>query len=508
MQTLDTRTLISSGRALMPTDAAPTVLQWQDENGEAQSLELLKVLRILPEKRVVALARWRGQHVLAKLFFARVRWPQHLQREIDGVQAIVTAGIATPAVLASGTSVDGGTGVLLLQYIESSETVGQRWGRVTAAEREILLRKVVTLIADCHGRGLVQKDIHLDNFLLSNEQLPSTQSQNEVVYLLDAAAVSVHPGESHGVDSVRSLQNLALLFAQFPVQNDAQVPALYALYCSLRPQLEMSVDPCMFSALLQQNRLARLRVVLDKLYRETSAHACVQKRDRFVVYRRALESPQLQEFLQAPDDFIARGRLLKNGNSSTVALVQIAGRDYVLKRYNIKSFWHGLRRALRPSRAWVSWRNAHMLEMLGVATPQPLLMMERRCGALRREAYFLSEFVAGEDVLRYLAKEPINSAAWERVLTQFGQLFQVMCDYHIVHGDMKATNFISTAAALIVLDLDAMRKEPDKERFRNAFGRDLQRFIANWQDKPECAARVLTLVEQSGQHLTSQPADS
>lgn len=492
MQTLDTRTLISSGRALQPTDAAPAVLHWHDADGEAQSLELLKVFRILPEKRVVALARWRGQCVLAKLFFARVRWPQHLQREIDGVQAIMTAGIATPTVLSSGASVDGGTGVLLLQYIENSETVGKRWERATADEREVLLRKVVTLIADCHGRGLLQKDIHLDNFLLQGAQL-----QESLVYMLDAAAVSVHTGEPHGVDSVHSLQNLALLFSQFPVHNDTQVPALYALYRSLRPQMELSADPCMFSALLQQNRLGRLRVVIDKLYRETSAHVCVQKRDRFVVYRRALESPQLQDFLQAPDEFIARGRLLKNGNSSTVALVQIAGRDYVLKRYNIKSFWHGLRRALRPSRAWVSWRNAHMLEMLGVATPQPLLMMERRCGALRREAYFLSEFVAGEDVLRYLAKEPINSAAWERVLMQFGQLFQVMCDYHIVHGDMKASNFISTADALIVLDLDAMRKEPDKERFRKAFGRDLQRFTANWQDRPECAARVLTVVEQT-----------
>jgi tRNA A-37 threonylcarbamoyl transferase component Bud32 len=503
MQTLDTRTLISSGRALLPTEAAPAVLRWQDAHGEAQSLELLKVFRVLPEKRVVALAHWRGQRVLAKLFFSRLRWPQHLQREIDGVQAIVAAGVATPAVLASGTSVDGGTGVLLLQYIENSETVGQHWVRAADAEREILLRKVVTLIAECHRRGLLQKDIHLDNFLLANEQ-----SQDEVLYLLDAAAVSVDTGEPHGVDGVRSLQNLALLFAQFPVHNDAQVPSLYQLYCSLRPQTELSTDPCMFSALLQQNRLARLRVVLDKLYRETSAHVCIQKRDCFVVYRRALESPQLQEFLKVPDEFIARGQLLKNGNSSTVALVQIAGRDYVLKRYNIKNLWHGLCRAFYPSRAWVSWRNAHMLEMLGVATPQPLLMMERRFGALRREAYFLSEFVPGEDVLRYLAKEPINSAAWERVLTQFSQLFQVMRDYHIVHGDMKASNFISTTAALIVLDLDAMRNEPDKERFRKAFSRDLQRFIANWQDKPEYAARVLSLVEQSGQHLTSQPADS
>ena len=501
MTALDTRTLMASGRMFLPTETDPAVLLWQQTEGEVQPLELLKVFRVLPEKRVVALARWQGKLVLAKLFFARRRWQQHLQREIDGLEAIVAARIATPAVLASGVSGDGGTGILLLQYVQDSETVGRRWEHAAVVERERLLRKVVMLIAECHGRGLLQKDLHLDNFLLQGGLLQVGSPQDDTLFLLDAAAVSVHTGAPDGVDSVRSLQNLALLFAQFPVHNDTQVPALYELYRSLRPQMELSSDPCMFSALLQQNRLARLRVVLDKLYRETSAHICEQRRDRFVVYRRILQSAQLREFLDGPDAFIARGRLLKNGHTSTVALVQIDGRDYVLKRYNIKNFWHGLRRAVRPSRAGLSWRNAHILEMLGVATPRPLLMMERRVGPLRREAYFLSEFVAGEDVLRYLAKEPIDSAAWERVVAQFSQLFQVMCDYHIVHGDMKATNFISTAEALMVLDLDAMRKVSNKERFKNAFGKDLQRFIANWQDRPECAARVLALVEKTENHL-------
>ena len=46
-----------------------------------------------------------------------------------------------------------------------------------------------------------------------------------------------------------------------------------------------------------------------------------------------------------------------------------------------------------------------------------------------------------------------------------------------------------------------MRKVSNKERFKNAFGKDLQRFIANWQDRPECAARVLALVEKTENHL-------
>ncbi|MDP2346483.1 MAG: lipopolysaccharide kinase InaA family protein [Gammaproteobacteria bacterium] len=483
MQLLDTRTLIASGRAL----PLPAVLQWQaDGSAVTQTLELLSTFRVLPEKRVVALANWNGQLVVAKLFFARGRWTHHLERETRGIAVITEAGIATPDLLATGASVDEGTGVLLLKYIDSSNSVGQRWENSNATERDALLHKVVMLIARCHSKGLLQKDIHLDNFLLKGDDL----------YLLDAASVERHESgqDCAGVDSVRSLQNLALFFAQFPVNNDLSVQSLYEFYRTQRPGADISADTGMFAALLRQNRQARLKVVLDKLYRETSAHICIHHWDRFVVYRRELDSAAMREFIAAPDVAIAEARLLKKGNSSTVALVQIAGRHYVLKRYNIKSVWHGMSRALRPSRAWVSWRNAHMLQMLGVATPTPLLMLERRMGMLRREAYILCDHVPGEDALHFLGKEPINSPAWNRALEQFATLFQIMIEYGIVHGDMKATNFISNDSGLMVLDLDAMRQEHDKRHFLAAFRKDLQRFAANWQDQPEVAQRVSAMI--------------
>lgn len=484
MRPLETRTLLSSGRAL----PLPAVLQWLSDSGETQTLELLSTFRVLPEKRLVALGNWNDQLVVAKLFFARGRWEQHLEREISGIASIVAADIATPQLLATGVSADNGTGILLLEYIDNSVSVGRRWENATEADRDVLLHRVVALIAECHNKGLLQKDIHLDNFLLRDEEL----------YLLDAAALEQHDAEPDraGVDSVRSMKNLALFFAQFPVCNDSLVQSLYEFYRAQRPRADISADPGMFAALLRQNRQARLKVVLDKLYRDTSAHICTRQLDRFVVYRRELESAALREFVSAPDSAIVAGRLLKKGNSSTVALIQIAGQSCVVKRYNIKGIWHGLSRMLRPSRAWVSWRNSHMLEMLGIATPKPLLMMERRIGILRREAYFVCEHVPGEDVLHSLKKEPINSPAWGRVLEQFDTLFHIMRDYSIVHGDMKATNFISTDTALVVLDLDAMRQEQDRGHFLAAFRKDLRRFAANWQDSPEIAQRVSVIIDR------------
>ncbi len=65
MTALNTRTLMASGRMFLPTETDPAVLLWQQTEGEVQPLELLKVFRVLPEKRVVALARWHYQKSLA-----------------------------------------------------------------------------------------------------------------------------------------------------------------------------------------------------------------------------------------------------------------------------------------------------------------------------------------------------------------------------------------------------------------------------------------------------------
>ncbi|MBW1746795.1 MAG: hypothetical protein JRJ25_11240 [Deltaproteobacteria bacterium] len=84
-----------------------------------------------------------------------------------------------------------------------------------------------------------------------------------------------------------------------------------------------------------------------------------------------------------PDSVIDSSRLLKEGNSSTVALAEVNGKLLVIKRYNIKNFIHALKRYLRNTRAWTSWRNAHRLELLGIPTPKPIAFLERRWGPFR-----------------------------------------------------------------------------------------------------------------------------
>jgi tRNA A-37 threonylcarbamoyl transferase component Bud32 len=468
MNSLDTHDLFAQGREL----ALPATLEvcLAETPEKVDTLTLLQTFRVLPGKRVVALARWKDDLAVVKIFIARSRWEQHVQREVEGIGLLLEAGLPTPALLGSGQCLDGDSGFVLLEYLAESESVRARWERGDDGARAALLRDVITLIARCHAHGLLQKDLHLDNFLL----------QGDALALLDAAALEQHAGDAEGVDNVNSLRNLALFFAQFPLSNDPAVPALYEHYRALRPGAQISADAGVLDALLHKKRMARLKLVLQKLFRETSAHVCQQDFARFLVRRRELCTPEWERFIADPDAAMAGGEMLKNGNSSTVVKLRIDGRDVVVKRYNLKTWWHVLKRLFMPTRAAHSWRNAHMLELLGIATPLPLLLLERRCGVLRREAWYVAEHVAGADVQALLLQTPVEAPQWQALLAQFQTLFSALRAYGIVHGDTKLTNFLLADGVLQVLDLDAMRQESDVRRLRRASARDLARFVRNF----------------------------
>ena len=218
----------------------------------------------------------------------------------------------------------------------------------------------------------------------------------------------------------------------------------------------------------------------DALFSQMSPNLQVVRRE---------EVDNLAPVLSRLDSAIAEGQALKLGGSSTVAQIEHAGRSLVIKRYNIKGFFHWLKRFWRPSRAWHSWQEGNRLDFLGIGTPRPLAIVERRTLWLRRGAYLVTEHCSCEDIISRFRPyaEATGSAARpsDAELAALDQLFSAMLRERISHGDLKGTNVLWQDGRWLLIDLDAMQQHGSAHSFSGAYSRDRARFLRNWPQQSE-----------------------
>jgi tRNA A-37 threonylcarbamoyl transferase component Bud32 len=424
-------------------------------------LYLERWLRILPGKRLTAIGEWRGRKVLAKLFVAERNALRHWQRECDGLHALQAANIATPSLLASGTLEEGGHYVLTEFLHDARPPVVIDPATLTPAFRQLGL---------LHRTGLLQEDAHLDNFLL----------RNDAVLVVDGAAIR----PLHGEDD--RLANLALLFAQLPagIYPDQQDALLSAYICGAGKPTAHSAQ---LAALIRQTQQHRLSDYLDKCLRDCTLFKSARRTDRFFSMVRA-EAKMLVPLMQDPDAWIETGTLLKRGSTSTLARISVDGRALVIKRYNIKGPGHALSRCWRPSRAWHAWVAGHRLDFLGIATPHPLVLVERRFGPLRGKAWLVTEYCPGERLWNFLERH--LDAPPEDALAAIQQLFTRLATLRITHGDLKAANLLWHEGKLSLVDLDDLQQHDSDAAFQRAWRKDRARLLRNWPTASTLYARL------------------
>jgi len=444
-------------------------------HGRRCELYCTERLRVLPGKRLVCFGQCCGEQVVAKFFLDPEGGKRHCTREERGVSALSAAGIKTPALLFKGTLTSDSTPVLCFRRIVAAQNLGEAWKQAAHdSQRGEFLRRALAVIANQHQVGLKQDDPHLENFLLAEDD----------IYTIDGANIDVRQ-IGKPLSEAESLKNLGLFFAQLYPRFDSLASNAFATYAEQR---KWPFEKSLCSQLLKEirsQRNHRKKRYLRKIYRECSRFVCRKAWDFFLVCDRAFHNTSAVRFLTNPDPFVDSGTMIKDGNTSTVALVNMDGQRLVVKRYNIKNPWHAITRAIRPSRAWISWRNAHRLIILGIPTPKPVALLEKRWGPFRCKAYFVTEYVNGMDAHRLLHSDLSKQTDVEGLVKQFRRLLQLLADASISHGDLKATNFIVTNQGLCTTDLDAMCEHRFRWRFVRAFRQDLDRLRRNWAALPE-----------------------
>lgn len=436
-------------------------------NLDGGEIECLQVLRVLPGRRAVMRARVGGRQCVLKLFMGHGA-ARYARRERAGLQLLAASGVATPELLADVRLPGGGEGVAV-DWLDDSHPVDE--------EDLSGVAEAAAMLARLHANGAVQHDAHLNNYLRSAEG---------ALYAIDGGGVR----RAVLLRRRQELANLALLLAQLPPPDSQRLSIVAGAYWQARWQSDP--DPHELAGLqrrVNSARADRMRRYLRKTLRDCSEFHCQRSKGRFVVCGRAAWTSDMADFLYRPEDHLGRGTVLKAGNSATVIRVHVGDGAYVVKRYNVKSFAHGLRRALRPTpRYRVAWLSGHRLLHLGIATPRPVALLEVRSG-LATVAYLVMEDAGTpRDLTETIADDGYSADIGRAV----AGLFRALGDAGLVHGDTKASNFLVRDDGVHLIDLDAMR------RGSQARSRDVSRFLANWDDQPDVRASFRSALQEAG----------
>jgi tRNA A-37 threonylcarbamoyl transferase component Bud32 len=431
-------------------------------------LEIKSLVRIVPNKRIVCRAVWNGQDVYAKIFVGK-KAHYYCERDKRGVEQLIQHNIQTPPLLIADRLKEINAAILVFAEIKPSENAEVIWQSSASNQRFDLAVQLMRELAGHHRANLLQTDLYLKNFLVSGE----------LIYTLDGDGIRHYPALSRK----KALDNVATLLSKFDVLDmQAWLPNLLQVYAeSARHRLPS--HPHMLRLINHKRKQTTNHYANIKVFRKCTDVDVERTSRHFQAISTQFPFNQSTMAAEKLDDLIDTQARLKSGNTCTVALANVENVSLVIKRYNIKSFWHGVARALRQTRAAASWANAHRLTLLGIATPKPIALSEQRYFCLRGKAYFISEYLEAPDAEMFFERQQeqgTRAHAIHNIVILFYRLYLLK----ISHGDTKATNIKLLDASPWLIDLDSMRQH-DWYRFAlKAHVQDLKRFMKNWQDEP------------------------
>lgn len=434
-----------------------------------------QVVRIIPKRRMVTFGTWHGKRVVAKCFYSPRLAKRHMEKDIAGIQSLQKNKIPTPGLLYEGFTEDKRVYVLIFERIMDSKNLEEIWyGRQNIEEVMPILKAVIIEIATQHVLGLLQHDLHLKNFLLTEK----------TVYTLDGAKIEVFP---HLLAKQVSVNNLVLFLSQLGIDMEDYQEILFKHYAEARGWSLKKEDFIDLFLQIKKCNGVRWHNYAKKIFRNSTNFVRISNFYSFGMYNRNYEGPGLQAFIAQPESAFTPPmfKMLKAGNSATVVKVRLDGRDYVIKRYNMKNMWHKLRRCFRQTRAQSSWRLANKLNLFGIPTATPIAFIENHTFGVKGVSYYVMEYISGEHAGDYFARNSLKSDKVLNMIKRISALLKSVAKIEVTHGDLKITNILINAAEQpVLIDLDGAAQHASVSGLRKAWQKELARFLENFHANP------------------------
>ncbi len=429
----------------------------------------IQIVRSIPSRRCVFRAIWQGEPVFVKMFYGN-RANDYALRDMAGIRALQEANVITPTIRYHGEVKELDAYAVIYEAIIDADNAEAKWEQLNDTDQVRLAIRLVETLAAHHNAKLIQTDMYLKNFLVTDH----------VIYTIDGDGIK----RFDRLSKHQALHNLSRLLSKFDVlMLNQHLSTLLKAYSDTR-LWDASPNTTATNKQIAHARRKALAAYAKKVFRQCS-DVNVSKGDQlFTAVRSQYPSQSLPLTVKQLDDYLTTDNLIKDGNTCTVALASVGKRQLVIKRYNIKSFWHGLSRAFRQTRASISWANAHRLELLDIQTASPVALIEERWFGLKRRAYFLTEYVDAPDASIFF-KQISDKTMRAQAVRALVQLFYRLYLLQISHGDMKASNIkILSDAKPLLIDLDSMKQHISNKCAAKMHAKDIKRFMQNWKDEP------------------------
>jgi len=433
------------------------------------------ILRLIPGRRLVVAGIWQGKTVVAKLFLDKRHAKRHADAELAGIKLLQERNIPSPKFYGESQSEDGCVHALIFEWLEADIDFARAWHQVSIRDALLpLLKALVIEVATQHVFGLTQRDLHLNNFLFANSS----------IWTLDAAQIESHGGR---LPKKQSMDNLALLFSQLGADSENYQEILFKHYVNARGWAWKQEDLRELYFMTDLWGKERWKNYERKIFRNSTHFISKANWASESVCDREFYKNELMGFINNPEYVFSRTdvQVLKKGRSSTVIRVSMDGHDYVIKRYNIKNWWHWMRRCLRTTRAKKCWRIAQKLRLFGIHTARPVAYIENNIAGVRGKSYFVTEYVTGSNVNDYLQQNQADNLKQNSMVTKVCSLLSSLKKMAITHGDLKMTNLlVSQESEPVLIDLDGACEHRSVTILQRTSKKEWQRFLRNFDGAP------------------------
>ena len=383
---------------------SPFQIHFRD--GEIFSSE--QVLRLVPKKRMIAFGTWQNKPVVAKLFFNQRHAKTNMEKDLAGVRLLQYKQILTPNLLYQGISEDEQIYVLLFERIFDAHTLEEIWKNKKSEDSlQPLMQSMMFEFAAKHRLGILQHDLHLNNYLLTPTE----------IYMLDGEKIEFSDYLSKEI----CINNLAEFFSQFGVEMEAYQEDLFCYYAMMRGWLLKQSDIKQLSTLVQKWNVRRWERCKKKITEESSNFSLVNQSGVSGVIDRSHGYPNFINLIHNPDDIFNHpdAEIINESGEIKEIKLKIDNCDIVAKRYS-QNFWQSLTQCFSHSKAFKIWQIAQKLNFSGIKTAKPIAFFEKRSFGFCIKSYYFTEAVAGVSLTEFLA----NKAQSNHVAKHVADLFK------------------------------------------------------------------------------------